>query len=63
MANAITTYFREAYEEMKRVVWPTRRETVQHTFIVVGLSLALALFLGAVDYLLTRGLEQLLLNR
>ncbi|MDZ4229842.1 MAG: preprotein translocase subunit SecE, partial [Candidatus Veblenbacteria bacterium] len=51
------------FEELKKVVWPTKREILQHTLVVVGLSLALAIFLGAVDYLLNMGLEQLLLSR
>ncbi|MDP3986060.1 MAG: preprotein translocase subunit SecE [Candidatus Veblenbacteria bacterium] len=63
MANPLVTYFKGAFEELKKVVWPTKREILQHTLVVVGLSLALAIFLGAVDYLLNMGLEQLLLSR
>lgn len=60
MPNVIVSYFRESYEELKKVVWPTKRETTQHTLIVIGLSLALALFLGALDYGLSWGLEYVL---
>jgi preprotein translocase subunit SecE len=63
MPNALTNYFKQATEELKKVVWPSRHETTQHTLIVVGLSLGLALFLGAIDYALNFGLQSLLLNR
>ncbi len=62
MPNAITTYFRGAYDELKKVVWPTRRETIQHTAIVIGLSLGLAILLGALDYAFNYGLQYLLLG-
>lgn len=63
MANPIVTYFKGAWEELKKVVWPTKNEIVQHTLVVVGLSLFLALFLGAADYLLNFGLEKILFYR
>lgn len=63
MPNAITSYLRGAYDELKKVVWPTRRETIQHTAIVIGLALGLALFLGALDYVFNFGLQWLLLGR
>jgi len=63
MPNFITDYLKASLEELKKVVWPSKRETVQHTLIVVGLSLALALFLGAVDYLLNLGLQEFITKR
>lgn len=60
MANPITNYFKGAVEELKKVVWPSKRETMQHTLIVIGLSIGLAIFLGALDYVFNLGLEQLL---
>ena len=60
MANPLVDYLKHAIEELKKVVWPTRRETTQHTLIVIGLSLGLAVFLGAIDYALNYGLQVLL---
>ncbi len=60
MANKITSYFKEAFEEMQKVVWPSRRETIQHTLLVIGISVGVALFIGIVDFLLTLGLEKLI---
>ena len=63
MANQLVSYLKGAFEELNRVVWPTKNEIIQHTLVVIGLSLFLALFLGGVDYLLSLGLEKLLLYR
>ena len=49
--NKITTFVKEARAELKKVNWPTREQTVKYTALVVGLSLAVAIFLGALDYL------------
>ncbi len=50
MIERIKTFFREAREEWKHVNWPTRREAVRLTGIVIGLSVVLAAFLGAFDF-------------
>jgi preprotein translocase subunit SecE len=46
-------YGRESYEETKRVVWPTRKETVQTTGIVFAFVVVMAILLFVVD----KGLE------
>ena len=40
---------RESVDEAKRVVWPTRKETVQTTGIVILFAVIMALFLWMVD--------------
>ncbi|KKW28230.1 MAG: Preprotein translocase, SecE subunit [Candidatus Uhrbacteria bacterium GW2011_GWD2_52_7] len=57
--NLAVRYFREAYEELKKVAWPTKRETLLYSGIVIGLCLALAVYFGLIDWLLTKGLELL----
>jgi preprotein translocase subunit SecE len=49
MANRIFSYFRESREELKKVVWPTRKETQNNTMLVIGISLFVAVFLGLLD--------------
>ena len=58
MANRLITYIKESKIELKKVVWPSRKETINHTLIVIGVSLAVAAFLGLVDFLLNLGLKQ-----
>lgn len=55
-------YARESYEETKRVVWPSRKETVSTTGIVFGFVALMALFLFVVDKSLEWVLYDLLLN-
>ncbi len=60
MLKRIAHFFRESYEEFKRVSWPTRQETIRYTLFIIGFSIALALFLGLLDFIFSRSLETLL---
>ena len=62
MFNKISQYIKESYVELRRVVWPSRRQTLEHTVAVIGISLGVALFLGLIDYLLTLGLEKIIIR-
>lgn len=53
MTNPIQ-FLKEAKAELTKVVWPSRKETIRITIAVVILSLAVAVYLGAVDYGLTK---------
>jgi preprotein translocase subunit SecE len=44
----------EVRGELEKVTWPTRKETLKLTAIVVGVSLAVALYVGGLDFLFTR---------
>lgn len=58
MTNAAVNYFKHAFEELKKVVWPSRQETLQKTILVVIISLAIAAYLGLLDYIFTLALER-----
>lgn len=53
-------YIKDSKEELRHVTWPTKHEVKKHTTLVVALSLAMAAFLGAIDYILTIGLEKII---
>lgn len=53
-------YIMESKAELKKVVWPTRKETINHTLLVIGISLGIALFMGVLDYFFSIGMEKLL---
>ncbi len=38
---------------MAKVKWPTRSDTLNYTIIVIGVSLAVAAFLGVLDFIFT----------
>lgn len=50
--SAFATLVKEARIEIRKVVWPTRPETLQTTFIVLGVVLVAALILWGLDSLL-----------
>ncbi len=54
MANKIVNYIKESIEEMKKVTWPTKKETKNYTLLVIGISLGTAAFLGALDYVFSQ---------
>ena len=45
---------------MKKVVWPTKKQTTTYTLIVIGLSLGVAIFFGILDYAFNLGLEKII---
>lgn len=50
-------YILGSRSEMRRVVWPTRRETVQTTMMVIIVVLILAVFIWAMDIVLAWGVQ------
>jgi len=49
--SKITPFLKEVRLEIKKVNWPTRKETFRYTLIVIGASLVVAAFLGTLDFL------------
>ncbi|NIO39147.1 MAG: preprotein translocase subunit SecE [Burkholderiales bacterium] len=45
-------YVRESIVETRKVVWPTRKETVQSTAMVLAFVFVMAVFLWGVDWIL-----------
>ena len=56
----IIKLFHETKEELTRVSWPNRETVTKHTLLVIGVSLVLAIYLGAADLLFTYGLAQVI---
>lgn len=50
---------REARTELRKVIWPTRQETVQTTLVVLVMVLIVAVFLWLLDMLLRWGISGL----
>lgn len=49
----INTFFKEVKTEIKKVNWPTRKETIRYTLIVVAVSTVAAIYLGGVEFIFT----------
>lgn len=50
-------FIREVRTEITKVTWPTRADTIRLTLIVIGISVAVGLYLGALDYIFTQMLR------
>ena len=60
MFTRFIQYIKDSVAELKKVVWPTRRETTKQTLLVIAISLGVAAFLGIVDFILTKILERII---
>lgn len=50
--NQIRTFMGEVRGEMRKVVWPSRKETTTTTLVVFAMVIAVSLFLWLVDTIL-----------
>ena len=57
--NKITTFVKEAINELGKVTWPTRATVIRLTLGVLVVSIIFAIFVGVVDVGLTKGLQGL----
>ncbi len=57
--KAAWEFAKESRQELRKVVWPARKETVQVTLVVFGLVVLVALFLWVVDWVLLKALKAL----
>ncbi len=57
----IVSFLKEVKLEMKKVNWPTRKETIKYTLIIIAVSIAVAAFLGGLDYIFTTMLNKFIL--
>jgi len=49
----LLNYIRLSYIELKKVIWPDRKTVINHTIMVIAMSLAVAVFLGIIDFIFT----------
>ena len=56
----ITAYIKDSIAELKKVTWPTKKQTLNYTLLVIGISLGLAAFIGIIDYILSVGIQQVI---
>jgi preprotein translocase subunit SecE len=46
----IANYIKSSIGEMKKVTWPTKKETYRYSILVIAFSLGIAAFLGLLDF-------------
>ncbi|HDL64276.1 MAG TPA: preprotein translocase subunit SecE [Proteobacteria bacterium] len=56
----IVQFVKEAKIELKKVKWPTRKELIDSTKVVLATSFILAAFIGGIDFVLSQLITSLL---
>lgn len=51
--NQAISFLKGVKEELNKVVWPNREQTIRYTILVIIVATAVGLFLGGLDYILT----------
>ncbi len=52
--NRIQRYFRETIGELRKVSWPTRKEAINLTVVVLIVTFGMSAFLGLLDFVYTQ---------
>lgn len=50
----VIQYLTEVRQELQRVSWPSREQTLQKTAIVIVVSVAVGTYIGVLDFAFTR---------
>lgn len=58
--DKLVNYVKASYQELRRVVWPTRKEVIQHTVVVILFSLGISLFLFILDSVFSLGVAEII---
>ena len=60
--HALRDFFSESIFELRKVVWPTRQETIQTTLVIMAVVVILSILLGLIDLFLNWSILQHLLK-
>ena len=60
IGGRVTQWVYDIRAELKKVVWPTREQAINLTALVIGVSLAVAVFIVAIDAILQRVFQLIL---
>ncbi|MBM2826993.1 MAG: Protein translocase subunit SecE [Dehalococcoidia bacterium] len=55
-------FARETVSELKKVTWPSRKQTTNLTVLVIVVSVAVGLMLGVIDWVFLKVVDNLLLG-
>jgi preprotein translocase SecE subunit len=61
MSNFIE-YLKDTQREVSHVSWPTNRQALVYTGLVIGISIIIGVLLGAFDHVFSLGLDWFIAN-
>jgi preprotein translocase subunit SecE len=56
----VTEFFEEAWQELKKVHWPSRKETYAATAVVIIVVVLISVYLAVVDLALTKAIQAII---
>jgi len=60
--HKIVTFFKETYLEIKRVNWPSKKDLLEYTALVIFVTVIVAAILGMLDFVFTSILNKIILR-
>ena len=54
--NKINVFIKEAMAELKKVIWPTKKDLKNSTIVVISTIIIASIFIGLVDIFFTKAL-------
>ncbi|PIR76311.1 MAG: preprotein translocase subunit SecE [Candidatus Magasanikbacteria bacterium CG10_big_fil_rev_8_21_14_0_10_42_10] len=51
--SKLKTYFREALYELRKVTWPTKKQTINYSIVVIAITILMAIFFAVLDDIFT----------
>ena len=48
-------FFRQVVAELRKVIWPTRKELLSYTWVVLIFVLIMGAYIGVLDFIFTKG--------
>jgi preprotein translocase subunit SecE len=58
--TGIRQYLTESWAELKKVAWPTRETVVRLTVLVIGVSIAVGIYIFVLDRIFNTMVEQVI---
>ena len=52
--NKLVNYLIESKAELKKVSWPSKKETTKYTITVLAISIFVAIFIGILNFAFTK---------
>ena len=56
----LTEFIQESWQELKKVYWPSRKETYAATGVVIIVVILISIYLAAIDFVLTKAIQAML---
>ena len=61
--DKLINYIKDVRGELKHVSWPTKKQSIWFTIVVIIVSLATAFFLGFFDFVFSLGLDEFIFDK